>query len=140
MDSDSNTLVNSLPIAFIQKYWVGLTLATLVAITILSLWPLAELPVVPGRDKLHHLVAYAVLMLPVALRKPPRWPLIGLFFVAWSGVIELVQPYVNRYGEWFDMLANVLGVLCGVIVAAVVTRLGAALSEFEQTVSEKQRG
>ncbi|MDT8443891.1 MAG: VanZ family protein [Desulfuromonadales bacterium] len=129
----------SLPIAFIQEHWAGLTLVTLAAITLLSLWPLSELPSVPGGDKLHHLVAYAVLMLPVALRKPPRWWLIGLFFVAWSGAIELIQPYVNRYGEWSDLLANALGVLCGVVVAAVVTRLGAALSELERPVSEKQR-
>lgn len=117
----------SLPLAIIQKHWAGLTLVTLAAITLLSLWPLPQLPAVPGGDKLHHLVAYTVLMLPVALRKPLRWPLIGVFFVAWSGAIELIQPYVNRYGEVFDLLANGLGVLCGVVLAEGVRRLDAVL-------------
>lgn len=127
----------SLPIAFVQRHWAGLTLAILAVITVFSLWPMAELPAVPGGDKLHHLVAYAVLMLPVALRKPLHWRMIGLFFVIWSGAIELLQPYVNRYGEWFDLLANTAGVLCGVVVAAVLTRFGASFSELERPVSEK---
>ncbi len=67
--------------------------------TVLSLWPLENLPPVPGSDKVQHLIAYAALMFPIALRKPKYWPLIGLLFIAWSGPIELLQPYVNRYGE-----------------------------------------
>lgn len=104
----------------IKAYWVVLTLTTLVAITFLSLWPLAQLPQVPGTDKTHHLIAYACLMFPAALRKPRNWLLIGLSFIAYSGSIELIQPYVNRYGEWLDMLANSTGVACGAIAAGLV--------------------
>ena len=92
-------------------------------ITFLSLWPLEELPSVPGTDKTHHFIAYAFLMLPTALRKPNRWVLFGLFFIAYSGAIELLQPYVNRYGEWNDMLANTAGVVCGLIIAEIVNFL-----------------
>ena len=107
----------------IKTNWIILTLFILLVITILSLWPLDELPSVPGTDKTHHLIAYAILMLPTALRKPDRWILFGLFFIAYSGAIELFQPYVNRYGEWLDMLANTAGVVCGLITAEIVNFL-----------------
>ena len=104
----------------IKTQWILFTLFTLVAITFLSLWPLDHLPPVPGSDKTHHVIAYAALMLPAALRKPRHWILIGVLFVAYSGVIELLQPYVNRYGEWMDMLANTAGIVCGMIVAEFI--------------------
>jgi len=81
---------------------------------------LDELPPLPGTDKTHHLIAYAILTLPTALRKPNGWILLGLFFIAYSGAIELLQPYVNRYGDWSDMFANTAGVVCGFIIAEVV--------------------
>jgi len=116
----------------IKAYWVVLTLATLAAITFLSLSPLQQLPPVPGTDKTHHLIAYAVLMFPTALRKPNNWLLIGLLFIAYSGSIELIQPYVNRYGEWLDMLANVTGVACGVFAAGLVNLLSSGNKNFSR--------
>ena len=89
----------------------------------LSLWPLETLPSVPGTDKTHHLIAYAALVFPTALRKPDKWIMIGLLFLAYSGAIELFQPFVNRYGEWLDMAANSLGVICGLLVAELINRL-----------------
>ena len=110
-------------LTLIRKNWIIFTLFVLLSITILSLWPLDELPSVPGTDKAHHLIAYAILMLPTALRKPTRWVLFGLFFIAYSGAIELLQPYVNRYGEWNDMLANTAGIICGLFIAEIVNFL-----------------
>ena len=43
-----------------------------------------------------------------------------VFFIGYSGLIELIQPYVNRYGEWLDMLANTAGVVCGVALATAI--------------------
>jgi VanZ family protein len=107
----------------IKTHWVSFTLFTLTAITVLSLWPLENLPTVPGTDKTHHLIAYAALMFPVALRKPSGWIVIGLLFVAYSGVIELLQPFVNRYGEWMDLAANSAGVVGGIAIAGLMNRL-----------------
>ena len=104
-------------LTYIKNYWIAFTLFTLAVITSLSLWPLENLPSVPGSDKTHHFIAYAALMFPTALRKPNHWKLIGLFFIAYSGMIELIQPYVNRYGEWLDMAANTVGVGCGLLIA-----------------------
>lgn len=95
----------------------------LVFITSLSLWPLEHLPAVSGSDKLHHGIAYAALMFPAAFRRPRLWPLLGLFFLCWSGGIELIQPYVNRYGEWGDMAANAAGLLAGLLLARLALTL-----------------
>lgn len=109
-------------LSFIRTYWIAITLITLAAITILSLWPLGKLPPVPGSDKAHHFIAYAALIFPTVLRKPGYWQLIGLFFIGWSGAIELLQPYVNRYGEWLDMIANSAGLVCGLLAAQLINR------------------
>lgn len=65
----------------IQRRWGIITLLTLVTITLLSLWPAAALPAVPGSDKTHHFIAYAALMFPVALRQPRYWMLLGIFLL-----------------------------------------------------------
>lgn len=110
-------------INLVSKYWWHLSVLVLAAITVLSLIPLPELPEFPGSDKTHHLVAYGVLMLPVALRQPKHWLLIACFFIAWSGAIELIQPYVNRYGEWMDLAANVGGLLLGVVIGFATNKM-----------------
>ncbi|PCI54545.1 MAG: hypothetical protein COB45_08290 [Gammaproteobacteria bacterium] len=107
-------------ITFISKHWFTITLLLLTAIASLSLWPAAQLPDVPGTDKMHHFIAYAALMFPTALRQPKHWLIITLAFVAFSGAIELIQPYVNRYGEWLDMAANAFGLICGFVVAKIM--------------------
>lgn len=110
-------------LTLLSRYWLVLTAMLLAVISFLSLLPLTELPKVPGTDKTHHVIAYAVLMLPTALRQPCYWLLIGLGFVAYGGVIELVQPYVNRYGEWLDFLANTSGVIIGALFGKWLAKL-----------------
>ncbi|PIE01010.1 MAG: hypothetical protein CSA79_01405 [Thiothrix nivea] len=105
---------------WIRRHWLWLTLILLAAITTLSLWPADQLPAVPGTDKTHHFIAYGVLMFPAALRKPEHWLLIAAGFVVYSGIIELIQPFVNRYGEWLDLAANSGGVVCGMLLARFV--------------------
>ena len=111
----------------ISRYWFKLSLFILVAITILSLHPLENLPEAPGSDKTHHLVAYAALAFPTALRKPKRWQVILIGFALYSGLIELVQPHVNRYGEWLDFLANISGLFVGIMLALATKKLAERL-------------
>jgi VanZ family protein len=105
---------------FINQYWLITTAIILTAITTLSLLPVPQLPAVPGTDKTHHFIAYCALMLPAAIRKPKYYLLIGLCFIAWGGMIELIQPYVNRYGEWLDLAANATGVVLGLTLGLVI--------------------
>ncbi len=117
------------PFIFARNHWLVMTLVLLAAITVLTLWPAGQLPEVPGTDKTHHFIAYGALMFPVALRRPLYWPWAGLMIVAYSGIIELIQPYVNRYGEWLDLAANTGGVICGVLLAQLVISLFPAVLE-----------
>ena len=107
----------------LSKYWWPASLMMLVVITTFSLIPLPALPEVPGSDKTHHLVSYALVVLPIALRKSRYWLLLVVAIAAWSGVIELIQPFVNRYGEWLDLLANVAGLFIGCIIGVAIKRV-----------------
>jgi len=107
-------------IYLIQKYWFHLTLIIMISIATLSLWPAHHLPNVPGTDKTHHFIGYGALMFPSALKQPKYLFAIALSFIAFSGAIELIQPYVNRYGEWLDMLANAVGLICGWLLAKTI--------------------
>jgi len=77
----------------------------------------------PGSDKAHHLLAYAALIFPVALRRPRLWLWFGTGFMLWGGVVELLQPYVNRHAEWLDFMADTLGLLLGFVAASMVRRV-----------------
>ena len=119
--STPSQIMNAL-ITITKTYWIFITLFILTMITILSLLPLAQLPPAPGNDKTHHFIAYGALMLPIALKKPNYWSLGGLFvlFICWSGAIELLQPYVNRYGEWQDLAANIIGLVFGWLLGTLI--------------------
>ena len=109
-------------ITIIRNYWIFITLFLLAVITLLSLIPLPSLPSMPGNDKTHHFIAYAILTFSVVLRKPRYWVFICLFLFCWSGGVELLQPYVNRYGEWRDMVANGIGIMSGLMLAMIINR------------------
>ena len=106
-----------------KRYWRSLSVLIILVITTFSLSPLGSLPEAPGSDKTHHFIAYAALAFPTALRKPRQWPIIILGFALYSGLIELIQPLVNRYGEWMDFLANIGGLFIGVVLADLINKL-----------------
>lgn len=121
----------------IRTYWVYLTLLLLAVICFLSLYPLDALPPVPGTDKTHHFIAYFALVLPMALRKPNCWPVVLVLFILVGASIELIQPFVNRYGEWLDLTANTSGVVCGFIVGQIINRIFPDASQ-QRMVDAKQ--
>lgn len=113
----------NITITTIKQYWFLICTIIIVLITSLSLTPMPHLPSVPGSDKTHHFIAYAALFFPVALAKPKYWLSIGIFFIMVSGAIEIIQPYVNRYGEWLDLLSNSGGIICGYLLARLTDKL-----------------
>jgi VanZ family protein len=111
--------------------------AALAAVVLGSLLP--WLPVGFGLDlgdKVMHGVAYAVLaFLSLTVFRRRRHSLLALAATVATGpAIELVQPLTGRAFEWFDMLANLLGIIVGLAAVYVVNsrerqrvaRLGAA--------------
>ena len=107
----------------IRRYWLWLTVFLWLLITASSLWPVVLLPQVPGSDKTHHFIAYAALVFPVTFARPSQWLLVFFLLTAWGGVIELIQPYVNRWAEWLDLAANSAGACLGLMLAEVLRRL-----------------
>ncbi len=128
---------------WVQKHWFTLTMIIWTAIAVTSLLPLdqiqmsimevseeqyARLPseqtqIIPGSDKTHHVIAYSLLMLPTALRGVKYWWLMALAFIGFSGVIELIQPFVYRSAEWLDLLANFCGVAVGALLGALLGKI-----------------
>lgn len=109
-------------IDFIRCYWWQLTLFIMLLIAGGSLFPAAQLPSIPGTDKTHHFIGYGILMFPVALAKAKHFYIIALGLIGFGGLIELIQPYVNRYGEWLDFYANTGGLLCGYLLARLTNK------------------
>lgn len=48
-----------------------------------------------------------------------RFAYMAIFIIFWGGAIELIQPSVNRYGEWLDFYADAFGALL-----VLLTRFG----------------
>jgi len=88
-------------------------------IGVLSLLPLDKLPEVAVSDKLEHLLAYGLLGLLATLRRrtPRALFLTLLLIIAYGAAIEYLQPYVGRFMELGDFIANSSGALLGALIA-----------------------
>lgn len=89
--------------------WAAFLVGWLI-ISYATLTPMEKLPPVPGSDKLHHVIGFGGWTLMCAFGKTQRFLLMALFIIIWGGAIELIQPSVNRYGEWADFFADTAGV------------------------------
>ena len=88
------------------------------------LWPLEAPPPAPdGSDKILHLIAFAALSFPFA--RPGRFGLLPVFLgaSAFGGMIELIQPSFNRNADLKDWVADVAGVVLGVMCGLIYRRL-----------------
>lgn len=106
--------------SIIEKHWLHLTLILLAVISFLSLKPVGITTPAVGFDKLYHCLAYTVLVMPLALKRPTNWQLMVAVLMLYSGAIELVQPMIGRHGEWLDFAMNACGLLIGVVIASTV--------------------
>lgn len=104
----------------IDKGAVALSALLILLITVLSLFPIEELPKVQGNDKLHHFIAYCAAILPVAVARRHLAIWLSPAIVLYSGLIELLQPFSNRYAEWADFGANTLGVITGLCIGMII--------------------
>ena len=75
-------------------------------------------------DKLEHFTAYfglaAMATLVIGLRRLLVWALLGV--VALGGLLEIAQGLLGRDAELGDVVANILGTLAGLAIAALFVR------------------
>ncbi len=120
---------------YLKCYFWSL-LAT-VCVTVVSLIPIPELPDMPDVpliDKWGHFVMYGGLSCAVWFDicrhrlKPGFWTIACLTFVfpiVWGGLMELGQAYLTtfRSGDWWDFVANSVGVVIAVPVGLAMRRV-----------------
>ena len=108
-------------------------LVWVIIITVLSGYPGRDLPKAPFDefDKLVHLVIYAMLSGLILLgflknqKTTTLYCWISIVFAsAYGGIVELLQQYIfiNRYGDWYDFLANTLGAILGIVIMKIVRK------------------
>lgn len=93
-------------------FWLAL-----LALTTLSLMPTGLLPpqVFSLWDKAQHALGFAVLTLLGLLAYPRHLAMLSLLLFVHGGLIELTQAATGwRYGEWLDLLADVIGIALGI--------------------------
>ena len=108
-----------------RKYLdIPFTLIMTAILTVAMLWPLDAPPPAPhGSDKLIHLLAFAALSFP--LSRTGRFGLLPVFVgaSAFGGVIELIQSIFNRSTDINDWIADILGVVIGILFGLMYRRL-----------------
>lgn len=111
---ESRSTVNKL------LYWatslriaICLTLALALVVAVATLTPSDHMPAAPGSDKLHHFLAFGAVAFPMAFARPAAFLWIVMAVSAYGGIIELIQPFMGRYGDVRDAVMNALGALTG---------------------------
>lgn len=111
------------------RWSILLTSVLGLVIAILTLMPPIQTDMPAGPDKLYHFVAFVALAVPLATVRP-RWS-VALFVLltAYGAAIEILQPYVGRSRELADLIADMAGIACGIVLGVLVRRLFSALLE-----------
>lgn len=98
-------------------FWARrVTVALAALIGLATLIPAQQLPDAPGTDKLHHVIAFSVLVLPMSFAKPHQIWKYAVYGIMFGIFIEIAQPFVNRSGEVGDVLADACGIALGCAV------------------------
>ena len=108
-----------------RKYLdIPITLIATLILTVAMLWPLDTPPPAPNSsDKVAHLLAFAALSFPLA--RTGRFGLLPVFLgaSAFAGLIELIQPSFNRSTDLKDWIADIIGVVLGILCGLLYRRL-----------------
>ena len=108
-----------------RKYLdIPITFILTISLAVAMLWPLeAPPPAAYGSDKVVHLIAFAALSFPLA--RTGRFGLLPVFVgaSAFGGLIEIIQPTFNRSADVNDWVADVMGVVLGIVCGLMYRRL-----------------
>lgn len=103
------------------RLWLGLWIAALVAVIVLSLIPPPPMRVPAGTDKLEHFLAYAALSAYAAMLFARRrmQALVAAGLIVLGVGLEVAQATLtdSRMADSADAFANTLGVLAGLLTA-----------------------
>jgi VanZ family protein len=119
-----------------RRLWLSIGVIMVLVVTTVCLVPGKELPTVGLSDKSEHLIAFGALAFwfgSIVVRRDLLW--VGLAVVGFGGLIELAQGAMGlgREADWFDLLADTLGVVIGLVLA--LTPLGHWARWFEARVT-----
>lgn len=106
---------------------LGLSLVVAAVIAFLTLTPISapQLQSFQEGDKIYHAIAFAGLVLPVALFRPDRLLVAIPVHAAFGGLIEIIQPFVGRERSFHDWIAGLVGIGIGIgvgLALAVILR------------------
>ena len=98
----------------------GILAAIIAVLTLIPMDPPVDMG---GGDKLHHLIAFAALVLPCAVlyRRVLVW--LAPAALLYGGLIEFIQPALGRHGEWLDFVADSFGVASGIVLGLLLRSL-----------------
>lgn len=107
---------------------VVLTLLMASAVLVIALAPSAAESTAYGSDKVRHALAFAALVLPIALLASPllRWSVPGL--VLFGALIEVLQPWFGRDRSLYDLCADVIGIILGLLVWRAIKAVSAQIT------------
>ena len=114
-----------------HRLWLAIGAALIVLLLYGSLAPAKAMPPLGGSDKFWHAATYFVVMAYFSQIYPAlRSRLcIALALIALGVAIEFIQPYVNRQFDWFDALANSVGVAGALLMS--LSPLGSILRHVD---------
>ena len=111
-----------------RRVWLAVGVCLILLLLYGSLAPVTGLPSMAGSDKFWHSGTYFIVMAYFAqLYSGVRArAMLGAGLIALGVAIEFIQPYVNRQFDWFDALANSVGVFIA---------LGLSVPPLDRTVA-----
>ncbi len=114
-------MIKYFKILLLPNLQTGMVLTFILALIICvgTLTPLPQAVDVSGMDKWHHFLAFAALTYPLTVANRRCWLLIIVFGLAFGASIEIIQPYVNRFGDIADFTADAFGVLIGFMFGVI---------------------
>ncbi len=107
---------------FIYNNWIVITITLSVFIIFFSFFSINQSTTIQGTDKYLHIASYIFLSFSASLRKPTNYILIFFYFFLFGIVIELIQPFFNRYFELLDILANAIGIFLAITFAVALRK------------------
>ena len=78
---------------------------------------------ISGAGQLQHAIGLGLIGFLVVVALPSWWIPFSVVALVAGGLVEIVQPFFGRGGQWSDFGANTVGLLVGVSAALLLRRV-----------------